>query len=103
MNLEEYFKRYADATPKLTTTQRCIADVCDEIKEMLIQKNRGYGDSFLDPVGVFSKCDPVEQLNVRIDDKLKRIKCGDPNAVVEDTEIDLIGYLILKQVLRRMA
>lgn len=43
---------------------------------------------------------PVEQLNVRIDDKLSRIRSaqGDDQ---EDAELDLIGYLVLKRVALR--
>jgi hypothetical protein len=40
----------------------------------------------------------MEQTNVRIDDKLKRIKNN--NLIIkEDTELDLIGYLILRRIL----
>ena len=79
---------------ELNEMQRNIAEVCYEIKDFLIQKNQAYGNSASDPVRVFSKASPMEQLNVRIDDKLSRIARGDSNAkaeVTEDTELDLIG------------
>ncbi|MCK5604628.1 hypothetical protein KAR91_22255 [Candidatus Pacearchaeota archaeon] len=74
-----------------------ITEVCDEIKQLLIEKNRKYGNSALDPVRIFSKANTIEQLNVRLDDKLSRIKSaqGDED---EDVETDIIGYLILKRV-----
>ena len=53
-----------------------IATVCDEIKAMLLEKNLSYGNSALAPLRIFSRADPVEQLNVRIDDKLSRIARG---------------------------
>lgn len=80
----------------MTDTQELIARVCDEIKELLLAKNKAYGDSALDPIRVFSSADPIEQLKVRIDDKISRISRGKDTAPVpEDTLRDLIGYLVL--------
>jgi len=53
-----------------------IAETVDGIKQMLLQKNEAYGDSALTPVRIFSKASPIEQLLVRIDDKLSRITKG---------------------------
>lgn len=75
-----------------------IDSECENIKQMLIAKNQAYGNSFSDPVRIFSRVTPEEGLNIRIDDKLSRIARG-KNAG-EDAELDLIGYLILKRVLR---
>ena len=64
---------------------------------MLIEKNIAYGDSALDPVRIFSKSDPVEQLRVRIDDKLSRLMKG--TDYIGDNDIDdLIGYLVLLKI-----
>ena len=81
----------------ISQSQHLISDTCDEIKEILLDKNRKYGDSTLSPKRIFSKASPIEQINVRIDDKLSRIKSaqGDDS---EDAETDLLGYLILKKV-----
>lgn len=79
-----------------------ITQVCDEVKALLIRKNEAYGNSAADPVRIFSRVDSVEQINVRIDDKLSRIARGTSEAkglVDEDTELDLIGYLILKRAI----
>jgi len=78
-----------------------IAQVCDDVKRVLLEKNRAYGNSALDPLRIFSKADPVEQLNVRIDDKLSRIARGNEYAG-DDTELDLIGYLVLRRVARTL-
>ena len=72
---------------------------CENIKQMLLQKNRAYGNSFADPVRIFSKATPEEGLRIRIDDKLSRIARG--NDAGEDTILDLIGYLVLLRVLGR--
>lgn len=82
----------------LTETQRQIEAVCDSIKKLLLEKNEDYGDSAITPLRIFSKVGSVEQLNVRIDDKLSRIKNTEVKNIIENTEMDLIGYLILKRV-----
>jgi hypothetical protein len=75
-------------------TEESISRVVSQIEEMLIAKNRAYGDSALEPVRVFSKAENIEQLYVRIDDKLSRVKRGHEYPG-DDTISDLIGYLIL--------
>lgn len=84
--------------------QALIAEECDAVKELLLKKNADYGSSFAEPIGVFARDLTAEQqVNVRIDDKLKRLQNRAEKTVTEDTEQDLIGYLVLKRVLRRMA
>lgn len=78
-----------------------LYSVLDEVGDMLVEKNKSYGDSALNPVRVFSKADPVEQLLVRIDDKLSRISRGGESE--EDTELDLLGYLVLLRMARKRA
>jgi hypothetical protein len=70
--------------------------VLSEISDMLIQKNVAYGDAAMNPIRVFSRADPMEQLRVRIDDKLSRI-CRGHNAG-EDVIKDLIGYLVIYRI-----
>lgn len=77
-----------------------IIAICEEIKAFLIEKNEAYGNSISDPIRVFSKADTLEQINVRIDDKLSRIMRGKEYGQ-EDTELDLIGYLVFKRVVKR--
>ena len=79
-------------------TQTEIAIVCDEIKDLLLQKNIKYGDSALDPLRVLSKASAKEQILVRIDDKLSRISRGDILHEDEDVINDLIGYLVLLKI-----
>ncbi len=80
--------------------QKAITEECRAVEELLLAKNKAYGNSALDPVRIFSKADPVEQIKVRIDDKLSRLARGD--AAGEDVEQDLIGYLVLLRVARRL-
>jgi hypothetical protein len=57
-----------------------------------------YGNSALEPLGVFSKLSAKEGLLVRIDDKLKRIKNGSLEKDDEDVINDLVGYLVLLKI-----
>jgi hypothetical protein len=76
--------------------QICV--VLDEIRDLLIAKNLKYGNSALEPLGVFSQLSAKEGLLVRIDDKLKRIKNGSLERDDEDVINDLIGYLVLLKI-----
>jgi hypothetical protein len=80
----------------LFAVQVCV--VLDEIRDLLIAKNRKYGNSALEPLGVFSQLSAKEGLLVRIDDKLKRIKNGSLERDDEDVINDLIGYLVLLKI-----
>ena len=83
----------------MSESETKISTVCDDIKELLINKNRKYGNSALKPCRVFSKASAVEQLLVRIDDKLNRIMQG-AGLLANDEDVvnDLIGYLILLKI-----
>ena len=71
--------------------------IVNNITKMLIEKNRKYGNSALKPQRIFSKASAVEQIKVRIDDKLSRMK-NQQNDEDEDVISDLIGYLILLKI-----
>jgi hypothetical protein len=76
-----------------------VSEVLIEIKDLLISKNLKYGNSALEPLGVFSQLSAKEGLLVRIDDKLKRIKNGSLEKDDEDVVNDLIGYLVLLKII----
>lgn len=75
-------------------SQKAISDTVEKIKIMLLEKNRKYGNSALEPVRIFSRAEPTEQLKVRLDDKLSRVQSGQQDED-EDVILDLIGYLVL--------
>ena len=75
-----------------------IRNVCNGLAEFLIKKNRSYGNSAFEPVGIFAKrIDTLSQIDVRIDDKLSRIRSGH-EFPGDDTVRDLAGYLILRMI-----
>lgn len=75
---------------------------CLEIAEMLINKNISYGDSALSPIRIFSQADNQEQIKIRIDDKINRIKNGSGFAGDNDID-DMIGYLILLKIAKKLS
>jgi hypothetical protein len=75
-----------------------VKEVLNEIETLLISKNAKYGNSALEPLGVFSQLSAKQGLLVRIDDKLKRIKNGSLEKDDEDVVNDLIGYLVLLKI-----
>ena len=79
-----------------------IAKVCDDVKELLLEKNAKYGDSALNPIRILSRSSPTEQILVRIDDKLNRIKQGNILEDDEDVVTDLIGYFVLLKIALKM-
>ena len=89
-------------TDEFYVTQREITEVLEEIKEMLFEKNRKYGDSALNPIRIFSKADPIEQIKVRLDDKFSRKK-NQQNDDDEDIDKDIMGYMVLLRVAQKRA
>ena len=81
--------------------QQLISEECDRVKSLLLEKNRKYGNSALEPIRIFSKSDPVEQIKVRIDDKLSRIRSSQSDED-EDVLTDLIGYFILLKIAKSL-
>ena len=82
--------------------KRAICLECNKLKELLIEKNKMYGDSFfktLDEYGNVLMC-------VRIEDKLNRLKeiilrgakDGKTDEKLVDTVVDIAGYAILSKI-----
>jgi|TARA_R110000824_G_scaffold16083_4_gene67092 hypothetical protein len=82
----------------MKTTEYFIKKVSEEVTELLLRKNKAYGDTANKPPQIFSKLSAKEGILARIDDKLSRIKTVGLNDETEDTMLDLIGYLILYRV-----
>ena len=84
---------------KMNTTQSEIVRICDEIKELLLQKNRKYGDSAINQLPCDVKSTAVEQILVRLDDKLSRISQG-AGLIGDDEDVinDIIGYFVLLKI-----
>ena len=93
-----------DSEPHVSTFAERLDYELACIRGMLLAQN-DYGNSALEPVRCFSNADPVEQIRVRIDDKISRLMRGNTTtasaAAAEDTVADLIGYLVLLRIATR--
>ena len=83
-----------------TETRKQIKLTMKRIEKLLISKNLQYGDSVMEPIGLFAKGNVEDLVRVRIDDKLSRLKSGD-DSIESDVDIveDLIGYLVLLRII----
>tara|TARA_R110000751_G_scaffold144582_5_gene248180 strand:- start:346 stop:795 length:450 start_codon:yes stop_codon:yes gene_type:complete len=98
LNKEEIMTEYRRRKSKLPTDTKFewhLDKVVEKIVKLLKEKNSAYGDTALNPVGIFSKLDSAEAICARLDDKLSRIKNRGINDKTEDTIDDVIGYLLL--------
>ena len=78
--------------------QEKIKVKCDEIRDLLLQKNNSYGNSVFNR-GVLFDVDPMYAIQARINDKLNRMK--NKNSFLSDNDLmDVTGYFILLQVLK---
>jgi hypothetical protein len=80
------------------TTAEKITKTVNKINDLLLKKNKNYGDSATNPRNIFAKGNAIENICARIDDKLARIENAGIGPETYDTIDDLIGYLILLKV-----
>lgn len=80
------------------TTADKIKSTFDSMRNLVLEKNKRYGDSALSPLGCFSKLDGEQGIRIRLDDKLKRI--ANSGELRKNDVSDLIGYLSLLCVAR---
>ena len=56
-----------------TPTQTKIRIIMDSMKDLLLYKNKKYGDSAINPKKIFYKGDSTNSILIRLDDKLGRV------------------------------
>ena len=71
-------------------TAKKIKDIMKELTEMLLMKNEQYGDSALNPIGIFANGSAKELIAVRMDDKISRLATG--NETIESDEDIYFGF-----------
>ncbi len=75
--------------------EKKIDSFFSECKNILLERNKEYGNSALKPRQIFSKASPVEVLEQQIDHKLSRIAEGDRK---KDTLMDIVNYILLLDI-----
>jgi hypothetical protein len=93
---------YISSMANITEVNKLIEETCNELKELLIQKNIDYNNSLQNPIQVFSKSAPIDGILSRLDDKLNRIKKKGINDKTEDTIMDIMGYLVHLKIAKKL-
>lgn len=75
------------------TTQDKIIQFTNNLQKLLLEKNKRYGDSALNPLAIFNKTGTINSIEQRLDDKLSRIK--NSTQLRKNDIIDLLGYGVL--------
>ncbi|MBO4640855.1 MAG: hypothetical protein J5710_13980 [Treponema sp.] len=65
------------------------------MKDLLLYKNKKYGDSAINPKKIFYKGDSTNSILIRLDDKLSRILNSEEEKPRINDCCDIIGYLTL--------
>ena len=79
----------------IAETQKKIIEITDAMRELLLYKNKKYGNSALEPKRIFYKGDATNSILIRLDDKLGRITANTDETPRVNDVADLIGYCTL--------
>lgn len=78
-----------------TDTRNKINEIMEAMEDLLLYKNRLYGNSALNPKHIFYKGDAVNSILIRLDDKLGRIMANTDEKPRINDVADIIGYCTL--------
>ena len=78
-----------------TPTQQKIKDILSGMTDLLLYKNRKYGDSAVNPKKIFYKGDSTNSILIRLDDKIGRVMSNTEEKPRVNDIADIIGYCTL--------
>ena len=78
-----------------TPTQQKIKDILSGMTDLLLYKNRKYGDSAIHPKKIFYKGDSTNSIRIRLDDKIGRVMTSTEEKPRVNDVADIIGYCTL--------
>ena len=78
-----------------TPTQQKIKDILSGMTDLLLYKNRKYGDSAVHPKKIFYKGDSTNSILIRLDDKIGRVMSNTEEKPRVNDVADIIGYCTL--------
>ncbi|MEL3905547.1 MAG: hypothetical protein P1P65_00755 [Treponema sp.] len=82
-------------TTPATETKEKIIELTEAMRDLLLYKNKKYGDSALNPQHIFYKGDAVNSILIRLDDKIGRIMANTDSTPRINDVADIIGYCTL--------
>lgn len=107
-NAFDALKEYIHNPDACRDTEVMMVEEAIKVVFTLIRKNRDYGSSVFDAPRLTPHLDPGIAIDVRLSDKLNRLEQlskTDPEVKsesIDDTKLDIIGYLILQRVANRL-
>lgn len=78
-----------------TPTQQKIKDILSGMTNLLLYKNKKYGDSAINPKKIFYKGDSTNSILIRLDDKIGRVMSNTEEKPRVNDVADIIGYCTL--------
>ena len=78
-----------------TPTQQKIKDILSGMTDLLLYKNKKYGDSAINPKKIFYKGDITNSILIRLDDKIGRVMSNTEEKPRVNDVADIIGYCTL--------
>ena len=78
-----------------TPTQQKIKDILSGMTNLLLYKNKKYGDSAINPKKIFYKGDSTNSILIRLDDKIGRVMSSTEEKPRVNDVADIIGYCTL--------
>lgn len=81
-------------------TREAIAKVCDDLRNVLLKKNEGYGNSSMIAPLFLPNQSPKSSVLIRMSDKVNRLRSLAEQGKIgsesfDDTVLDLAGYCVL--------
>jgi hypothetical protein len=92
---QKIFEHALAVCPDVEKTQKRINEVCNAMRDLLLEKNKRYGNSALEPLNIFSLQNSTNSIMIRIDDKLNRVKNRKTDKPKSNDVCDVIGYCFL--------
>lgn len=89
----ELFEKIDSEQNKNLQPSKKISHILESLNKLLQEKNKRYGNSALEPLGIFNKGDSTDGILIRLDDKLQRIK--NSTELRKNDVADIMGYLTL--------
>lgn len=79
----------------VSETQQKIKDILSGMTDLLLYKNKKYGDSAVNPKKIFYKGDSTNSILIRLDDKIGRVMSNTEEKPRVNDVADIIGYCTL--------
>ena len=95
LNAQLYAQAMENPYGDLPPTQQKIHQIMNAMKDLLLYKNQKYGDSAINPKGIFYKGDSTNSILIRLDDKIGRVMSNTEEKPRVNDVCDIIGYCTL--------